>query len=434
MNIQDVYSYIESNSDRFLDEFRTLLRQKSLSATGEGVEECAELLRDMMVESGINTQIVPTDGTPIVYGEVKSKHARRTLLMYAHYDVRLTGPQEYWDHPPFAAEMTDDGRIHARGAADCKDGVLAGVKAAEAFLRMTGDVPVNLKFIYEGDEEQGSKWLGQFLRENRGLIGHIDEKVTFDAEMDPSGRPTIMLGGKGTLRLELLARSADVKDPIFELIRALNTMKDPDGRVLIDGFYENVRPPTEEEMELMKKIPFVEDGAEGMSLTRLKMMDKRLYEPRIEFSEVGWGPYWHARKIGFGYAQVYIATVEDQMPDKTIQLVKDHLKKHGFDSIQVQPTGRTIPPPGTIPPSSEIVNVVRGALEKAYGEEVVIYPRSSGGGPRDITYHEIGLTGVTVRTALPGSNQHAPNEWTTRDQFIRNIKAAATIIDDYGKL
>src|SRR3990170_42751 len=154
--MNDIFQYIDTHRDRFIDELCTFLRQPSISAQGVGMTECAELVRRLMSEVGIQARLVPTPGFPIAYGEVPSPGARRTVLIYGHYDVQPPDPLEAWGTPPFEPSIRN-GRIYARGAGDNKGQMFAHLKAIEAVLGTRGKLPVNVKFCFEGEEEIASK-------------------------------------------------------------------------------------------------------------------------------------------------------------------------------------------------------------------------------------------------------------------------------------
>src|SRR5438445_8306383 len=257
--------YVSKNKDRFLQDFRTLLKQPSVSAQKLGIEDCAKIVKKQMDMAGLKAKILPVkNGNPVVYGEVRSKSSSKTLLIYGHYDVQPVEPLEKWVSGPFDAKLSGK-KIVSRGAADSKNNVTSCIKATESFLKATGDVPLNLKFLFEGEEEIGSPHLPGFIDENKERL-KADSVVCYDGDFDETGRPKISLGVKGLLYVELRCKKARedlhssyaplVDNPAWRLVWALNTMKGPDGRILVKRWYDGVEPFTPAQSKLVGKIPF----------------------------------------------------------------------------------------------------------------------------------------------------------------------------------
>lgn len=450
MEIKEPYQYAERNRRRFVEELRTLLRQPSVSAQKRGVKESAELLKKMMTEAGIETRIIPIeDGSPVVYGQVRSKRGRRTLLIYDHYDVQPPEPLEEWASDPFAAELRD-GRITARGASDSKGNLLAYVKAVEAFLKTQGDVPVNLKFLFEGEEEIGSPHLPGFVEANRGMLG-ADAVVCCDGGLDPSGRPSINLGLKGILYVELRCRGARtdlhsstaplVVNPSWRLVWLLNTFKGVDEGIAIEGWYDDVKPPTPEELELVGDIPFDEGQLQreyGITGFLRDLHDKEalkalIYSPTCTVCgfESGYtGPGSKTVLPSRAMVKVDFRLVYDQNPDALFEALKRHVEGHGFGDVEVVKLG-TLEPSKT-PVTAPIARVVMGAAEEVYGVKPVVYPNSAGSGPDYLFTKRLGLGSVWTGCAPPFSHAHAPNEFITTDAFMTGIRYASAVIQGFG--
>ncbi|MDI6847828.1 MAG: M20/M25/M40 family metallo-hydrolase, partial [Candidatus Bathyarchaeia archaeon] len=170
MSLDKVYAYIDPNTDDFVEDLVKLVKQPSVSAKGEGIQECAELVEKMMQEIGLSTKIFHEEkGNPVVYGEIKSKKSDRTLLFYDHYDVQPPEPLEKWMYEPFSGKISD-GKIYGRGASDNKGNLVSRLKAVQALLEVTGDVPVNIKFFVEGEEEIGSPHLEPIIKKYKDLF------------------------------------------------------------------------------------------------------------------------------------------------------------------------------------------------------------------------------------------------------------------------
>ena len=263
--MREVSDYIRAHQDEAVADLQTLLRQPSISAHKVGLEPCARLLRDLMVKDGItNTQILPTDGGPeVVVATITNPKATKTLLCYGHYDVQPPEPVDKWRSDPFGAEI-EDGVIYARGATDNKSGCMAFVKAAKAYLETRGAPPVNLTFLFEGEEEIGSPHLEDFVFKHKDLL-QCDASIGLDGGVNRTSlKPEVHLGIKAILYVELRlkglktdiwsGRAQTVKSPVWRLLQALMTIFDQDtGRVLIDGWYDEWLEPDEDDLHFLRE-------------------------------------------------------------------------------------------------------------------------------------------------------------------------------------
>ena len=261
--MEDIFAYVDAHRDRFLAELFSLLRVPSISAQNTGVTECADMLRGMLEQAGAETRIFETGRHPVVYGEIINPEATRTLLVYGHYDVQPPEPLDLWLTPPFEPTVRD-GRIYGRGTADNKGQLFCHVKAVEAILKTRGRIASNVRFIFEGEEEISSPSLRPFIEAHRDLL-RADACLVSDGPKHETNRPTIVCGLKGMLYVELRTRyantdlhsmkAATIPSPVWTLVQALTSLKDGEGRVLIPGFYEAVRPLTETELAAADAVP-----------------------------------------------------------------------------------------------------------------------------------------------------------------------------------
>lgn len=280
--IPDILHAIDTRKDDYLDTLFRLLRQPSISTQGIGVDECADLVASILEENGITSRIMPTAGLPVVYGERVVAEDANTILIYGHYDVQPPEPFEEWDSPPFEPTIRD-GRIYARGTGDNKGQFVAHILALK-LLDDLGIAPrLNVKFLLEGEEESSSPNLPPFVEQNRDLL-KADLLYAADGPMHPSNRPIVFFGMRGNLKMELVATGANrdlhsgnfggpAPNPVWKLVDLLSTMRFPDGRVAIEGFYDQVVPPTEYERELLASVPFdagsVDDFFKGIMASAL---------------------------------------------------------------------------------------------------------------------------------------------------------------------
>jgi acetylornithine deacetylase/succinyl-diaminopimelate desuccinylase-like protein len=446
--------YISKNKERFLQDFRTLLKQASISAQKLGVEDCAKIVKKQMEGAGIKAKILPEkNGNPVVYGEARSKSSPKTLLLYGHYDVQPVEPLEKWTSGPFDAKMIGR-KIVSRGAADSKNNVVSFIKATESFLKATGDVPLNLKFIVEGEEEIGSPHLPTFVDENAERL-KADSVVCYDGDMSDSGRPKFELGVKGLLYVELRCKKAKedlhssyaplAENPAWRLVWAMSTIKSPDDKILIKGWYDDVEPFSPAQSKLMWKVPFNGQGllkewglkSFPRAKTNRDAYKHYMTEPTCTICGFKTGYIGEGSKTvlpGSAMLKIDFRLVNDQNPRKQLKLLKDHLHSHGFDDIQVKALG--LVESSTTRPSAPIARAAEKAGRIVYGRAPVVMPRNPASGPDYLFTKHLGLDSIWTGSGPPSafSHAHAPNEWTTVDNFVNGIKYIAAIMNSYSEV
>jgi len=450
MSLEEVFKYIDTNSKAFVNDLVKLVKQPSVSARGEGVQECAELVAKMLKAVGAVTKILPEkDGNPVVYGEIKSKTAKKTLLFYDHYDVQPPEPLEEWNSGPFSGEIRE-GKIYGRGASDNKGNFVSRLKAVEAFLKTQGDIPVNVKFVVEGEEEIGSPHLEPVIRENKRLLS-ADAAIWEFGGTDRHGRPDVYLGLKGVLSVDLQCQAA-VKDvhsanaplvpsPVWRLVWALNTLKNEKEEILIEGFYDNVERPSKKEIECLKDIPFEEEEEKkelGLkdflhNLTGVEAVRALLYQPTCTINGIISGYTGAGSKTVLpnkAMAKLDFRLVARQTPDEIVQKLRKHLRKHGFGDVKMIMHGST--EPTKTPITDSFVKTVVKTAGKAYGQKAVVYPTSAGSGPMHLFRNLLGYPVVSVGCSHSEANGHAPNENLRIDSFVKGTKFMAMIMQNFG--
>src|SRR5436853_7403119 len=259
--------------DNYLEEFYSFLRFPSVSTADQykkKLEECARWLVEKLTSIGLDTQLVPTRGHPIVWARNKHQPGRRTVLIYGHYDVQPPDPLDLWDSPPFEPVLKN-GYVFARGATDNKGQILSHILGVQEALEQNGGLPVNLHFVIEGEEEIGSGNLPKFLSDNREAL-KCDVAVVSDTGMVAKGVPTLSYGLRGVTALEVKITGAKmdlhsgvfggaVANPITALARLLATLHDENGRVAIEEFYGKVKPLEEWERKAWRQLPVDGDKA-----------------------------------------------------------------------------------------------------------------------------------------------------------------------------
>lgn len=450
MSLKNIYRYIDANSQSFIDDLVRLVRQPSVSATKEGIQRCAEMVKEMMENVGISVKVIPEeDGNPVVYGEVRSETSRKTLLFYDHYDVQPPEPLEEWICDPFSGEIRE-GKIYGRGTADNKGDIVSRLKAVQAFLETVGGVPINIKFFVEGEEEIGSPHLSSFVKGHEDILS-ADAAIWEFGGTDRRGRPRIYLGLKGVLTVELRAKGASrdvhsskaplIPNPAWRLVWALNTLKNEREKILIEGFYDEVEPPSAEEIDYLKNIPFEEEEEKGdlglsnflSDLSGLNALKALLYQPTCTINGflTGYTGAGHKTVLpNKALAKLDFRLVFRQMPDEILEKLKRHLAKRGFRDVEVIRYGST--EPAKTPVKDGFAQTVIKAAERVYGKKAVVYPTSAASGPMHLFRNWLGYPVVSVGCAHAGSMEHAPNENITLDGFVKGTKFIAAIIHDFS--
>jgi len=442
--------YIDRNNDRFLEDLKRLARQPSVAAKSEGMKECADLVANMMRETGIETELLEIPSAfPIVYGEIKSKrNPDKTILFYNHYDVQPAEPLELWESPPFDPEIRE-GKIYGRGISDNKGNLVSRLKIIESWLRTEGDVPCNCKFLVEGEEEIGSVHLEQFFKKYWKKFA-CDGVVWEFGGVDNQDRPVITLGLKGMLYVELeisglkrdtnSSRAAIVDNPAWRLVRALNTLKDEKDRILIPGWYEDVKPLSAKELEYLKKEPLYEKqmkeefgiksfigGMRGLEAKRA-LVNK----PTCTICGLasGWtGPGAKTVLPAKALAKVDFLLSLGQKPKVLLYKLKGHLKAKGFGDIVVREYA--MEEAARTPPDNPLVEAAIKAGEDEYAKPPVVSISSPGTGPMYLFRNYLKAPCVCVGVEYPYDRGHSPNENLRLQDFLKGTKWLARTMDNF---
>ncbi|MFC7395444.1 M20/M25/M40 family metallo-hydrolase [Scopulibacillus cellulosilyticus] len=448
MTLAEISNVIEERKDQYLETLFTMLRQKSISAQNEGIEECAKLLENIMKSIGINTMILETNGHPVVYGEIIKDPEAFTLLIYGHYDVQPPEPIDEWLSPPFKPTVRD-GKIYCRGAGDNKGQMMAQLLAIKTYKDVFGELPINIKFVIEGEEESGSENLASFVEKNKQLL-KADLVYTSDGPMHDSGCPFVLLGVRGMLYVELSAKGADwdnhsgnkgniAPNPAWKLIDLLRTMRDENGRVLIEGFYDHIKKPTDSEKQLLRELPFDRKKiAENIGLKELDMDGETYYhkltmEPTFNIAGFSSGYAGEgAKTIIPSAAKVKIDTrlVVDQDPDDIYQKILAHVKKVAPD-IEVKKLGAM--KPSRTPADLEVVGVIKEAVQESYQKDPILQPSLGGSLPDYVWTQILNVPSVVVPYANSDEANHSPNENIGIENFLDGIKCTCHVVHKLGE-
>lgn len=444
-------AYIDKNLDHSLNELKTYVAQPSISAQNLGLKECAQLVKEMLEKRGFKAEINPTDGAPVVFGERKGK-SDKTLLIYNHYDVQPPEPLELWESPPFKPEIRD-GKMYGRGVSDDKSHLTSRLLAIDAFLAEEGDLPCTIKFIIEGEEETASVHLHDYVTKNIAKL-KADACVWEFGYLDHRNRPQQFLGLRGICYVELsvTSLSSDVHSGVggsifpnaaWRLVWALSTLKGPDERIRIPGFYDDVIPPSPRDREFMEKLPEVAE--EYRKRYGVKEFIKGLKgDVEIKIEEVfsptcticgltsGYqGPGSKTVQPAFASAKVDFRLVPEQKPQDILKKLRAHLDAEGFGDVEINFLGGE--PPARTDPDDPFVKLVVESAEDVYDMPMDIVPMTGGSGPNYPFVHDLGLPVVTMGLGYPETRAHAPNENIRIDLYAQHAKHMARVIKEFAK-
>ncbi len=464
-------SFAAQNHLRFLDELKAFLRVPSISTLPEHKADCrraADLLAAELKRIGMeNVRLVETEGHPLVYADwlhaagntggpaARSSSAgwKPTVLFYGHYDVQPPDPLEEWISPPF--EPTErNGNLYARGAVDDKGQVWAQVKALESLLAAAGALPLNVRILFEGEEEVGGEGIAAFVASKPPGL-KADFALISDTELFAPGLPTLCVGLRGMIYTEIEVRGARTDlhsgmyggaapNPFVALTQMLARLKDEDGRILIPGFYDGIIPPSTEELAAWRSLPFDEEHYRITEVGSSKLVG----EPGYTVLERTWArPSLDVHGIPGGFtgagaktvipakalAKVSMRLVPGMAPAKSFALYKSYVEKIAPDGVEVDVRLIHSGDPCLVPVDNPYIQAATRALREVWGRDTV-FIRSGGSIPivGDFARH-LGLPSVMMGFGLPDDNLHAPNEKFNLKNFELGIVSLIRFLEEAGK-
>jgi len=424
-----------------LEDLLDFLRIPSVStdpAHKADVERAARFLAEKLEAIGFSVELVPTPGHPIVYAERRKDPKAPTLLVYGHYDVQPPDPIELWESPPFEPTIKD-GKVYARGASDDKGQVWIHVAAAAE----TQDLPLNLKFVIEGEEEVGSKNLFAFLRENQSRL-RANAALVSDTAMFARGLPTLVYGLRGLayLEVEVEGTKSDLHSGVhggaapnaaLAAARIAASLKSPEGWVRIPGFYEKVRPLEPEERAEWARLPFDEEayrealGAEALEgEPGYSVLERRWARPSLDVNgfSSGWtGPGPKTVIPARASFKFSMRLVPDQDPDEIAALAERYVQEVAPKNYRVRVRVFEGAKPVLVDRNTRAMRLAARALKEAFGRDPV-FIREGGTIPVVTALkEELRLPVVLMGFGLPDDNLHAPNEKFELENFEKGIEA-----------
>ena len=442
-----VFDYIDAHQSEYLEELAEIIAQKSISTTGEGIEDfCTLLIQKLKKYRLTNIQKFDTPGSPIVYGEIMEDPSYPTMLMYGHYDVQPVDPVEDWDVPPFELTLKD-GRLYGRGTSDNKGQWYAQLVGMAAYREIFGKLPINIKYLFEGEEEIASTHLPEFARTHKDLL-KADACIYSDGCYHENGQPILILGLKGAMLVEITLhganrethsmRSSCIPSPAWRMVQLLSTIRGDDGFVRIDGFYDNVRPLTQLEIDTCAKIPVDEKAiCENYGIDHILAQRaggsyyyNLMFEPHANINGLfsGYtGPGYKGIIPNKATVRLDMHLVPNQTTSEILEKLRRHLDRHGYGDAEIKTVGGTYEPSRT-PIDSPYVEACAKAVEDGFGEYPLLFPGVGGAGPNCVFTDILGIPAIEIPYADALQNNHAPNESQILSGFMNGIKTSAAVI------
>ncbi|HCR48449.1 MAG TPA: dipeptidase [Bacteroidetes bacterium] len=453
--MQKALTYAADHADQQVSELLEWLRIPSVSADSNhagDVKKAAEWLAKNLRDIGMaHVEIMPTPGHPVVYAEHIRDAQLPTVLVYGHYDVQPPDPLELWDSPPFEP-VIKDGLIYARGSCDDKGQAFMHVKAAEAWIKGEGQLPLNLKFIIEGEEEVGSVHLSQFLEANKQKLA-ADIVVISDTSLFAEDVPSITYGLRGLayVEVELTGPNRDlhsgvygggVHNPLNELCRLITNLHDADHRVTLPGFYDAVRHLSDEERAGFASLPFDEAGwkaevdvAETRTEAGYTLLEGITARPTLDLNGI-WGGYQGEgaktvlpAKAG---AKISCRLVPDQQPDDVAEMLRKYFEENTPSTMKLRFTALHGGHAAMVDIHHPAMQAASKAMEGVYGRKPV-FTREGGSIPIVADFKNIlGLNTVLMGFGLDSDAIHSPNEKYGIDRFHKGIEASVRFMEAFA--
>ncbi len=455
MSEQNLDQFLNRHAGRFTDELVELLKIPSVSTDPErkgDMQKTAELVRDHLQRLGFSSEVRPTDLHPVVYGELISDPELPTLLVYGHYDVQPPEPLDLWETEPFEPVIRD-GQLYARGASDDKGQFFAHVKGVEAALAVSGKLPVNLKFLIEGEEEIGSPNLDAYIRQNREELA-ADAVIISDGAMVAPGVPSLTRALRGLVYIEVRLRTAArdlhsgayggaVPNAIHELSRILNALHDENGRVTVPGFYDEVQELSEEEMAELAKVPFdAERFLEqvGVSADRgeagRSVLERIWTRPTLDVNGIASGFQGDGSKTvipATAMAKISCRLVANQNSGQIMDSLTSHIRSLAGEGVELEILEFGRAQPAQTPADFPALSAAARALEQVW-DRAPVHARTGGSIPVVNTFQELlDAPVVLLDMGLETDNLHAPNEHFSIDGYQRGIHAAALLYSQFSQ-
>jgi acetylornithine deacetylase/succinyl-diaminopimelate desuccinylase-like protein len=449
-------TYARQNYPRFLSELKDLLRIPSVSTLPEHDGDCrraAEMLAAELKRIGLeNVRLIDTVGHPLVYADWLHAAGKPTALLYGHYDVQPTDPEDEWLSPPF--EPTErDGNLYGRGTCDDKGQVWAQVKALESLMAAHGKLPVNVRVLLEGDEEVGGEGIAQFVASKPPEL-KSDFALVSDTELFAPGLPTLCVGLRGMIYTELEVRGAKTDlhsgmyggaapNPFVALAQILAKLKDEEGHILIPGFYDDIIPPSPEELAAWRSLPFNEEhyrisevgSRELVGEAGYSVLERTWARPTVDVHGIPGGFTGAGAKTVIpakAVAKVSMRLVPGMTPAKSFAQYKAYVEKIAPAGVEIEVRLIHSGDPCMVRVDNPYIKAATTALKEVWGKDTV-FIRSGGSIPIVGDFDRyLGVPSVMMGFGLPDDNIHAPNEKFLLKNFALGIESVARFLEEAG--
>jgi acetylornithine deacetylase/succinyl-diaminopimelate desuccinylase-like protein len=453
---QATNTFVEQNKDRLLDELKDFLRIPSISTLPEhasDVQRAAAFVADSLRRVGLeNVEIIPTAKHPLVYADWLHAPGKPTVLCYGHYDVQPPDPLELWTSPPFEPTLRD-GNLYARGSADDKGQMYMHVKAIEALLTVNGKLPLNVRFLIEGEEEVGGESVARYVAENPEKL-KADVALVSDTALYAEGIPTLCIGLRGLVYTEIEARGASrdlhsglyggaAPNAVFALVELLSKLKDHTGRIMIPGMYGSVEQPAAAEKQSWASLPFNEQDflkreVGSTALTGEKgysVLERVWARPTLEVHGIAGGFTAAGAKTVIparATAKVSMRLVPNQDPDKIVAAYKKFIRDNTPQGIETEVRILSAGPAIMVNPDHPAIHTAARAFKDILGRETV-FIRSGGSIPivGDFAKH-LHIPTILMGFGLPDDGLHSPNEKYKLSNYYAGIMTIAHFFEQYG--
>lgn len=445
--------FLSNHHNQNVEELKELLRIPSISSLSEhkeDIQKAASWISNKLKKIGMeHVEIIQTKGHPIIYADWIHQENAPTVLVYGHYDVQPIDPIDLWVTPPFEPAIRDE-KIFARGATDDKGQMFLHIKAVETLLESEGKLPVNIKFCIEGEEEIGSPHLPPYLSENKEKLS-CDVVVISDSDMWDKGVPAITYSLRGLCALEVSLKTANsdlhsgmfgggVQNANHLLVQLLSSLHDPNGKVNVDHFYDDVVELTEFEKEQIKALGFDEEKLkESLGLTdftggenKYPYPERISSRPTLEINGLWGGFQGEGTKTVIpneAHAKITCRLVHNQQPEKIQELIKKHLEEHAPKGCTVKVSLGDTGNPFLTPIDSPMIQKAAEAYKNVYGQSPV-YKREGGSIPIVTDFNQsLNVPVVLMGFGLPDENLHAPNEHFNLENFDKGILTICSFLE-----
>lgn len=450
LRLTNINEFVSENFDSFKKGLKELIEKKGISSTGEGIQDTIEYVQSLFKNLlNVETEILKTKGYPSIYASIPGKNPF-TVLFYGHYDVMSPDPVEKWNTDPF--KLTEkDGKFYARGIGDNKGQLIAQIFGIYSYLKLHGEFPFNIKFLIEGEEEQGSAHLADVVKEYADSHLDTDLVVVVDGSIHESGRPVLRLGNRGLICFEIRVKTGEfdnhsgnagniIENPVMILNKIINKLHSFDkDYVTIPHFYDGVVKPTELQKKWIEEIPYDKSivekrfGVSNIKFSKQEYYNLLMFKPTFNISGINSGYTGEGTKNiipNEAVAKFDIRLVGNQNPNEILSNIKKIVEEFlPFATIK----DFSVYSPTMTDSNCPYIPTAIKALKSASNEEVIVEPVMAGAVPNFVWTDILKKPTLTIPYANADQKNHAPNENIDKCAFIRGIKSSYYLIEEFGK-